>query len=347
MCPAEAGKDGRRQLTTMEAQITGRDVRFAGAGGLLTGTLQLPPEGTEPRAAVVFLHGSGPQDRNENNPRAPLNIFNTLAADLAAAGIASLRYDKRGVGESTGDGLTASLDDLAADAREAVRFLRRAYETKELPVFAVGHSEGATLALLLAAGEQPPAGAILLCPTITPMPALLRRQAAGVQGAIEHLSSEQRQAAGIPPGFDQRRATEEMIAAIGAAPGDQPVITFMQQPVPARWFRSHFALDHAALLSSVRCPVLSIGGAKDTQMPPQDADAVAVRLRAAGVEAQGLIIPDLTHILRRTDGDGGLQDYAAQVRQPVDAELRATLIRWVQAHLPEDGLSEEPAPVAP
>ena len=403
----------------------------------MTGTLQLPPESESPWGAVLFLHGSGPQDRNENNPRAPLNIFNTLAMDFVAAGLASLRYDKRGIGESSGDALAASITDFAADAREAVRFLRRMHETQGLPVFVLGHSEGATIALMLAGQDAGIAGAILLCPTVTPMEEILRRQAVGVQVAIDRLPPGQRQTMGIPEGFDQRQATEQMIAAIRSAPAGQASITFMNQPVPAGWFRSHFDLDHGAILERVRCPVLAVGGAKDAQVPPGDAEAIVAMLRhgaggaargggeaagggtgigatpvggagagrggtdgtavaarrgagagggAHGAEAgragapqgegtgatpargakpesgatpqgggaegggtgakpeagrvgardfTGVTIPDLTHVLRRSTGDGGVQEYGEMVQRPVDPGLRALLVEWIQRHRPD------------
>lgn len=317
--------------------------------------MQLPPEGETPWASLVFLHGSGPQDRDQNNPSAPLNVFNTLAADLAQAGIASLRYDKRGVGESSGDALAASIDDFAADAAQAVRFVRRTHETVGLPVFLLGHSEGATIALMLAGRDAEVAGVVLLCPTITPMEEVIRRQAAGVQAAIDILPAQQRQQMGIPDGFDQRQATEEMIAAIRNSPPGQAAIQFMGQPVPARWFRSHFELDHPAILSRVHCPLLAIGGAKDTQLPPRDAEAIAAAVRTASgereVDAVGLTLPDLTHVLRRSSGNGGMQEYAELVGRPVDEGLRRLILEWLNRHRPGEEAPEadrgDPGEAAP
>ncbi len=322
------------------APIHGREVRFAGPAGVLGGSLQLPPPGVDPLAVVVCLHGSGPQDRDENSPGAPLQIFNAFAADCAAAGLASLRYDKRGVGESGGDLLAADVHDLAADGLAAVRFARRLHETHGLPVFLLGHSEGATLAMLVAAMDPTLAGLVLLAPSLSPMETLLRQQAAAVQQAIAALPASQREEFGIPPGFDQRAATEELIAAVRAAPPEHPVIEFMGQPVPARWFQSHFALDLGALAGQVRCPVLVVGGSKDAQVPPRDAQALAARVRQAA-EARGetpdvtaAFVPDLTHILRRTDGPGDPSGYAALAERPVDPDLRRLVQQWLAEHLP-------------
>jgi pimeloyl-ACP methyl ester carboxylesterase len=323
-----------------QQQRFGRDVRFAGGSGVLT--LELPAEGMTPWATAIFLHGSGPQDRNENSPALQLAVFDTLAADLAAAGIASLRYDKRGVGESPGDLLRCTVHDLAADARGAVRFVRRVHETAGLPVFLIGHSEGATIAMLLGADAPPPAGLVLLAPTITPMEDVLRLQAAGVQAAIASLGPAERQRLGIPDGFDQRRVTEQMIAAIKAAPPDQSSFTLMNQTVPSRWFRSHFDLDLPAMLEAVRCPVLSVGGGKDTQVPPRDAEAAADALRRAAQgrgetpDVAGVIVPDLTHVLRRSAGAGAAGEYAELCKQPVDQGLRALILEWLQRHRPAE-----------
>ena len=313
-------------------------MRFAGASGVLTGTLQVPPEPVAPWAAAVFLHGSGPQDRDGNGPGLALHLFDTLAADLAGIGVASVRYDKRGVGESPGDLLACTVQDLAADGRAAMRFVRRLHETARLPVFLVGHSEGTTIGLLLG-GEPPiPAGLVLLAPALTPMEDVLRLQAAGVQAAVARLAPAERQRLGIPEQFDQRRVTAQMISAIRALPPEQPTLTMGTQTVPARWFRSHFDLDLHALAASVRCPLLAIGGAKDTQLPPRDAEALAAVAREGGTaDATGLVLADLTHVLRRSAGSGAAGEYAELVKAPLDAELRGLVTAWLVSRRPTEG----------
>ena len=337
MAPPGPPSSAEGARATAAGSSPGRDVRFAAASNLITGTLEMPPGDVPARAAALFLHGSGPQDRNENSPALALHVFDTLAADLAGAGVASLRYDKRGVGESPGDLLRASVHDLAADARAAVRFLRRLHETSGLPIFLIGHDEGAIIALLLAGDEPPPAGLVLLCPHVTPMEDVLRMQAAGLQAAIERLPAEERQRLGIPDGFDQRAVTEQMIRAIRGAPPDQPALAMGQQTVPVRWFRSHFDLDMDAVLAAVRAPALAVGAAKDAQVPPQDAAALAARLRdGAGADATAVLVPDLTHVLRRTAGGGMAGEYAQLCQGPEDAEVRRLVAEWIAARLPDD-----------
>jgi hypothetical protein len=321
----------------VEAQTSGREVRFASGPLILAGWLQLPPEGVDPWGTVVYLHGSGPQDREGNNPQATLNVFAPLAADAAAIGLASLRFDKRGVGGSSGDTLQADIHDLAGDAHAAVRFVRRLHETAQRPVFLVGHGEGSTLALLEAASNPDIVGLVLLSPVVRDMQEVLRMQAAVVQRAIEALRPEERQQMSIPPGYDQIQATEQFIAAIQAAPRDIAVAEIMGQTVPVRWFRSYFHLDIPSLLPNVRCPLLALTGSKDGQVPAEDALRLAELVRGAGSpDATGEIVPDLTHILRRSTGPGDMSEYPGLVQQPIDEGLRRRIADWLQAHRPEE-----------
>lgn len=326
----------------MEGQPAGREVRFASGPVILGGWLQLPDEAAEPWGTVVFLHGSGPQDREGNAPGAPVNLFAPLAQDAAEIGLAALRYDKRGVGASSGETLEADVQDLAQDAHAAVRFARRVHETAGRPVFLLGHGEGSTLALMEAAANPEIAGLVLLAPVVRDMPAVLRLQSAAVQHAIDALRPEQRLQMGIPAGYSQLQATEQFIAAVRAAPADVSVMQIMEQTVPVRWFRSHFDLDIAALLPKVTCPLLALSGAKDAQVPPNEAERLITLVRQAGTadaprDATGGIVPDLTHILRRSTGAGDASEYPALVQHPVDADLRRTIRDWLAARRPAGG----------
>ncbi|MCW5697109.1 MAG: alpha/beta fold hydrolase [Bauldia sp.] len=115
---------------------------------------------------MLCIHGSGPLDRNENLPVQRMDIFNTVAADLAPRGIATLRYDKRGCGRSTGKYYTASYGDLVGDVVAAMRFLRSAEGGAFRRIVLLGHSEGTIIAASVAASGGPLDGLVLLAPFV-------------------------------------------------------------------------------------------------------------------------------------------------------------------------------------
>ncbi len=133
----------------------------------LAGTLELP-DGDLPVPAALLLVGSGEVDRDSDHPKLALVVTRELAAALAQAGIASLRYDKRGVGASGGDFLTTALDDARQDAVDALAVLRRHRSVDPARVLVIGHSEGAVHAISLAVADASLAGlGILAGPAVT------------------------------------------------------------------------------------------------------------------------------------------------------------------------------------
>ncbi|MGC9529975.1 MAG: alpha/beta hydrolase family protein [Candidatus Bipolaricaulaceae bacterium] len=135
-----------------------KEVRIPTAGIELAGTLLKPPlEAGFP--AVLFLAGSGQMDRDGSAPELPARVLRELACSLAHAGFGSLRYDKRGVGASTGRLARASLEDLVDDGQAALDWLMARADVEE--VFVVGHSEGAILAPRVTSHRQV-AGLVLL-----------------------------------------------------------------------------------------------------------------------------------------------------------------------------------------
>jgi uncharacterized protein len=139
-----------------------RDVEFSSGGVVLAGWLAAPVR-DKPLAGVVLVGGSGPSDRDNRG------YFPPIREHLADAGIAVLSYDKRGVGSSSGDWLDSSLDDLAADASAALRFLCSQPEVGAGTAGFLGHSEGGWVALRAAAGRDDVPWVITSgCPGMTP-----------------------------------------------------------------------------------------------------------------------------------------------------------------------------------
>lgn len=139
-----------------------RDVTFCNGEVTLAGSLAIPDR-REPSRAVVMVGGSGPSDRDNDT------LFPPIRQHLVEAGIAVLSYDKRGVGQSSGEWRDAGMDDLAADAIVALGFLRAQPEVQADAVGLFGHSEGGWVVLRAAAAHDDVAFVITnSCPGMSP-----------------------------------------------------------------------------------------------------------------------------------------------------------------------------------
>lgn len=136
---SDKGSFGLVRATLPTPRIRTRDVTFQSKDVALAGTILLPATPGR-HAAIVFLHGSGPEGRSANQ---------YLAQKFAERGVVSLIYDKRGVGQSTGDWQKVGFDALADDAVAGVRFLQSQTEVDGTRVGMYGHSQGGTIAPLV------------------------------------------------------------------------------------------------------------------------------------------------------------------------------------------------------
>ena len=298
----------------------------------LAGTLTLP-DGDLPVPAVVIASGSGPLDRNSNHRRARFDVARQLASALADGGLASLRYDKRGVGESPGDWRTAGLFDNVDDLARARDALAARPEVRADRVLLAGHSEGAILAAALAGRGAPVAGVVLLSMSATPGEELLRWQAAQIAPTLPRPVRMLLRlfrvdlAKKVAANHARIRATTTDVARIGGA------------RINARWTREFMAHDPRTDLARIAAPVLAITGAKDLQVPPSDLEAVATSVPG---DVETHLLPDVTHTLRRQPGRPSLGAYKKELREPVDAEVLRTVVRWCREAA--EGRPEAPLP---
>ena len=314
-----------------------REITFEGAGGIrLSGTLLLPEGASADRRvpAVVLVAGSGPTDRNGNQP--PLlwtGLLKQLADMLAEAGIASLRYDKRGQyrsGKPPGDakalGEFVAWDHYVADVEAAYRALGEQQEVDPARRAIVGHSEGGLLAMhaaiALQEGPGRPAAVVLLSTPGRPLDVVLREQlAAGFKrqgladGAAAALLAE----------------NDQIIAAIrdgGEVPRDVPAaLAPLYPPYIGRFLQRLLELDPADLANKLRGPVLVVQGRKDLQVSAErDAPRLEAALRGQGRAnpCEVVLLDGASHNLKRTAGEADHAFFG-----PVVPELRAKLVGWL------------------
>jgi hypothetical protein len=253
--------------------------------GALEGTL-LRPAGAAPPVALIIA-GSGPTDRNGNQPGLVNDHLRHLAAALAAEGIATLRTDKRGVAASAAAAPDESALTPQVYARDAAGWLALLDARPDLgPVSVIGHSEGALIATL-AAQAHPVAALVLLAGAGEPADRLIARQLA---------------AAGLPEPLQQASAAISAALQDGTPlPAIPPALAPLYRPSVRPYLSAWFRLDPAAELAQVPAgiPVMIAQGGTDLQVFPDQAD----RLAAARPDAQVLRIAGMNHILRPAPAD--------------------------------------------
>jgi pimeloyl-ACP methyl ester carboxylesterase len=248
----------------------------------LGGTLTVPRGTTGRIPVVVIIAGSGPTDRNGNSLMGIRpNSYAQLAWRLAEKGIATLRYDKRGMPGTQGtfDMTTMRLDDFAADARAAAESLAR--DTRFSRVILLGHSEGSSLALLAARAGSPVAAVISVSGLGRSLGVVMREQLA-------------RQ-------FDSATLVRYDTAMAQYLRGEQPKdvppqLGMLFVPINLSFMKSLSSFDPPAAIRAVHQPVLIVQGGRDLQVTVADAE----RLHAAKPDAQLVIVPLANHVLKQT-----------------------------------------------
>ena len=281
-------------------------------GVTVHGTLLLPDEGPT-HAAVLLIAGSGATDRDGNSLGMPgrNNSLRYVAEALQTHGIASLRYDKRMIGESTAPALRESdlrFEHYARDAAELLAALRDA--VPDVPVFLVGHSEGGHLALL-AAQDTPVAGVVVLAgPGRHPADLIDAQLAPRLPDA---LMTEARRA------LDALRAGRTVDDVPPALAG---LFRESVQPYMISWFRH----DPAPLAGSLPVPLLLVYGDRDIQVTEPDWQ----RLASANPAARLVVIEGMNHVLKIVGDDAALQQSSySDPSLPVAAPLIDALLPFL------------------
>lgn len=297
------------------SDLPSREVSFGPAGrSTLPGTL-LEPKGKGPFPAVVFVHGSGPNDRDETV--GGTRVFADLANGLADAGIASLRYDKRTKVHPNEFGGAYTVDDeVTADAVAAVAFLRQQPGIDPQRIYVVGHSLGAMMAPRIAqkAGAEVK-GIVLLAAPARHLEDILVDQ-------NEYLAAH-----GIPHlPLDALKAAVAQVKQIDAH--TPPVKKFLLD-LPASYWLSLKDYDDIAVAKAIPQPLLIEQGLRDFQVTAPDWK----RWRAAfGHDPRATFhdYPTLSHLFVAGSGPGSLAEYAKPAH--VDVKVIADIAAWIKAH---------------
>ena len=296
-----------------QATVLQRPITLDTGNGELFGSLLLP-KSDKPVPVVLIISGSGPTDRDGNNPDGGRNdSLKRLAWVLAKHNIASVRYDKRGVAASlaaTPDERNLSVEAYVTDAQAWGRKLKADPRFGQLIL--LGHSEGALIASL-AAPDIDAAAVISMSGSARPIDQVLRQQLAR----------------SLPPALMQR--SNELLDSLMAGKTDDnvpPPLQVIFRPSVQPYLISLFRQDPAAAFARLKMPALIIQGSNDIQVGVQDARL----LKTAKPDAELALIEGMNHVLRIVPND--VKRQLASYKDPnlpLAAELGARVLGFIDA----------------
>ncbi len=270
------------------------EVTFRNGDASFGGTLTKPAEADAGTPILLMVSGSGQQDRDET--LMDHKPFAVIADAFAREGIATLRYDDRGVGASTGDLKEATTDTFATDAQAGIEFLRsRGYRK----VGVLGHSEGGTIAFMLAASENGPDFIISLA-------GMAENGEATLLAQTEKIAMAQ----GLPEAQAKQYAKQSVASVKATA-----------KP----WMKRLLELDPTVYLPKITCPVLALNGEKDLQVI---ADRNIPIIKDLLPHATIKTYPGLNHLFQHCATGDPTQYYS--IEETISPEVLTDMVNWIK-----------------
>lgn len=299
------------------------NVTFANGKFTFNGTLVLPENCTKKTPVVLMVTGSGQQNRNEeifdHKP------FAVIADALARQGIASLRYDDRGYGDKSVNFNDFTTDDFKQDAEAGIKFLRNRFGK----VGVLGHSEGGTIALMLAAEHKVDFAVSLAGMAISGKETLLQqnRQALASMGLpIEMVNNYCSVLDKIFTSLQEGKKWEE-INKDDIPATFKPMIEKAKEQLNTPYMLHFLKVDVSKQLKQIKCPVLALNGKKDMQVDCElniKALETGLVCRKHDIHA----IDDLNHLFQHCQ-TGSIVEYQ-QIEETISPDVLRIITTWLQ-----------------
>ncbi len=269
--------------------------------GEIEGTLTMP-EVKMPVPVALIIAGSGPTDRNGNNPMMTNNSLKMLSEALAKKGIASLRYDKRGIGKSQASGPKEAdmrFEMYIADAIDWAKLLKQNKNFSQIVV--VGHSEGSLIGVVASQNTEV-------------------NKFVSIAGAGQSADKIIREQLKAQPQFVLDQSTPILDELVKGNPVENvpSMLNSLFRPSVQPYMISWFRYDPQVEIAKLKKPVLIVQGTTDIQVSIDDAN----RLETAKPDAKLFLIEGMNHIFKNADADRmkNIQTYN-QPDLPVNNEM--------------------------
>jgi pimeloyl-ACP methyl ester carboxylesterase len=340
-----------RPQDPQKMEYTQEEVRFENEVNKisLAGTLTIPKDGKFTKA-VILISGSGPQNRNEE-----ISVFNhrpflVLSHFLTNNGIAVLRYDDRGVGESEGNFGTATSADFADDAEAAFHYLKSREDMQKVKIGFLGHSEGGMIAPMVASRNKDVDFIGLLAGPGIPINELMLLQSKAVaasSGATDETIAKNLEISSAIFDFlketsfkdeelkkslsefikgELENESEEFLSTLG---DQETFISNQVNSLTTPWFLYFIKFNPADYLSKIKCPVLALNGSLDVQvLAKENLEGIGNTLKKSG--NKNMVIEELVgqNHLFQSAKTGAVSEYK-EIEETFNVSTMKFISDWI------------------
>lgn len=298
-----------------------QEVSFNNGDAVLKGTLVMPENASSQPPVLLMVTGSGLQNRDEeifeHKP------FAVIADALARQGIATLRYDDRGFGESTGNLVNVTTEDFKNDALAGVEFLRKQFKH----VGILGHSEGGTIGLMLAAEGKVDFVISLAGMVVSGEKTLMEQNRWTLQQSLYPQDVIDRYCTALESLFDELKAGRNPEQTSHGLPTELEKNLQLAQAQSSTPYMRHFlALDLSDRLGKISCPVLALNGTKDRQVNGEE-NLNALRNGLAG-QKEIRVIEGVNHLFQHCN-TGNPSEYK-DIEETFAPEALEIIVTWMK-----------------
>ena len=261
------------KLTAQEELITLKTI-----SGNIEGSI-LVPSAKEKIPIVLIIAGSGPTDRDGNNSNMSNNSLKMIAEELAKSGIASVRYDKRGIGASSdaaGDVSAMRFENMSDDARNWIDFLSK--DKRFSKIIVAGHSEGSLVGMVALNATKNGAGFISIAGAGRAADVIIKEQLGNVPQEVKNI---------VYPMLEKIKKGDTI-------PNVPPMLYSLFHPSMQGYLTSWFKYDPQLEIKKLKMPILILQGTTDVQVKEVDAEL----LQKSNPKAKLKIIKNMNHVLK-------------------------------------------------
>ena len=299
----------------------------------IKGTLATPHIENKKLAAILIVNGSNSVDRNGNIkiPKIKVNIYKELAHLGARLGFVTLRYDKRGVGESGGDKYSKGLTELVDDIINNIKFLQNHPKIDKDKIILLAHSEGCILSTI-ASTMIPVAGLILVAGAGASLKGFIKyvdakileevKKKKGLKGSILRIC------------INENRIKEQFECLDNKINNcNENTIRFRFKRMSGKWFKEHFKYNDEDILKALQnsnCDILAITGTKDVQADPGRLKIIE-KLEKSNIKC--VVIENMDHMLKECPAKktvlGLINQYQEEACKSLHPKFKAVLEEWL------------------